>query len=519
MDHTYKSLKEIGLEVYKPMAPQCLESYNNGVTSERNTSFLVVLSIPNTQNKAYLVMTEQTAASSPQLILNLETLLDKKYKFVSIERIISDKNSVESFLQDAKEIKPDAKGLVSTGDSPSYTKFKEIISDAVKFRASDIHYYVESNTAKYVFRIDSALNYEQRINSTEAREMMSAALNNAGKGLTGFEDDTKPFDLPIEVKVEVVKDGKVFYEDVTLRLSRRGNKGYDGYKAVMRVNVKSNQSVSLDSCNYPEDHEEILRSVLNAPYGIFLATGPVGSGKSTTSSAMLEMFDPERGGLTVEDPIEFDIKHPHIYQYQVDENASEMTLGKLLKNSLRQDPDLISVAEIRDKDVAKQVFEYSRVGTVMMSTLHTNEAIYTLPRLLDLGIPLNELSASDTFLGILNQRLLRKICPNCSIAVELDGFATVHKHNPDGCTNCDKGRLPGRVTISELLVPCLADAIFIQNQDWKNWRDDLIKRGFKTLALRALELSKDSVICWTDVLKKIPHASSVKEHLDLFSQE
>ncbi|MDG1753282.1 MAG: ATPase, T2SS/T4P/T4SS family [Thalassotalea sp.] len=518
MVETYKTLKEKGLEVFKPLAQHCLTHLGSGRVDDEHTSFLIVLCKPNDNSVAYIVSTEHTASEKTRIIQNTETALDKKYKFVSIDRIISDRSSVDSFLQDAKEIKLEEnnKDDSSKDDSPSLVKFKNIISEAVQMRASDIHYYVGANSAKYEFRIDGVFSYEKQMNSTEAKEMMSAALNNAAKGMTGFEDDTKPFDLPIEVKVPVHKDNAIVFEEVTLRLSRRGKKGYPGYKAVMRVNVKSDQSVCLENCNYPEDQEAILQNILNAPYGIFLATGPVGSGKSTTSSAMLEMFDQERGGLTVEDPIEFDIKHPHIYQFQVDDNNPEMSLSKYLKVSLRQDPDLISVAEIRDTDVAKQVFEYSRVGTVMMSTLHTNEAIYTYPRLLDLGITVNELSASDTFLGILNQRLLRKICPHCKLEHKLAGVSSVWKHNPKGCDQCVNGRLKGRITVSELLIPDVEDARFIQTMQWKEWRDDLIKRGFKTLALRAFELSSKGIICWDEVETKIPHARVVQSQLALF---
>ncbi len=516
MVHTYKTLKDAGYEVFPDIADQCLDYFGNGDVLDKSTIFVVVLNVPDQKDTAYILTTAETSIAHSKVIQNLEIELDRKHKFVSIQRINADKESVESFIQDAKEIEQSEKASIKTDDSPSLSKFKNVVKEAVQKGASDIHYYVDEDSAKYVFRIDGVLDEGQRMNVTAAREMMSAALNNASKGMSGFEDDTKPYDLPIEVLVAVKKGDAVVHEEVTLRLSRRGSKGYIGYKAVMRVNVKSNQSVTLSTCNYPSDQREILQGILNAPYGIFLATGPVGSGKSTTSSAMIEMFDQNRGGLTVEDPIEFDIQHPNIKQFQVDDNKPDLTLNAYLKVSLRQDPDLISIAEIRDNDVAKKVFEYSRVGTVMMSTLHTNEAIYTFPRLLDLGIPANELAASDTFLGILNQRLLRVICPSCKVKHPIDDVGHVWKHNSKGCKSCNKGFVPGRMTVSELLIPSVKDTDFITNRDWKGWRDDLLSRGFKTLALRAFELSRSGVICWDEVETKIPHAKIVKTHLDLF---
>jgi type II secretory ATPase GspE/PulE/Tfp pilus assembly ATPase PilB-like protein len=510
---SYKEMTENGYTVFSPFIKTSVELL--GDSDDETSHYLAVLSKKNSKDEAIILTTKKTAALIRQQLHNIEILLDNTHRFVDVKRVIADADTVRSFIKDAVDSQDEVVegGLIDI--SQNFNKFRDIIALAVEMGASDIHYVVKPASARFAFRIDGTYSFSQQLKVIEAREMMSAALNNAASAITGLEDDIKIYDEKLFLKVEAKdKNGSVRQEDVTLRLSRRGFIGSSGYKAVMRVNVHSHQSKDLKALNYPPEQEKILSKVLNAPYGIFLATGPVGSGKSTTTSAMLEMFNPELGGMTVEDPIEFDIRHENIDQFQVDENNPDMTLKELLKASLRLDPDICSVAEVRDEEVAELVFRYSNVGTVMVSTVHTNEAIGAYERLNDLGIGLNALSAPDTFLGILNQRLLRRICPKCSLPHTIEGAGVVYKRNLEGCSSCKKGLLGGRITVAELLQPTLEDTPFILEKKWTSWRINLISRGFKTLALRALELSMDRKICWEEALTKIPHSDVVSQHIE-----
>lgn len=510
MSDKYNELKSQGYTIFVPLAAHCVE-----FLSAVDTSYVVVLSSDSSRtDRAIVLVTAATNDDKAREIQNIVVRLNEVHGFVSTKIEIADQKSVREFLRDADAVKhesrkPAEKHTIESY-SPTLQRFASIISEAVRERASDIHYSVNETSASYVFRIDGLLQYERGMNVGEAREMLSSALQSCGRGFTGLEDDKKKIDVPIVINVEIDDAGVLKHEKVTLRLSRRGTDG--GYKATFRVIRTRRQHQSLQSLGFKKSQEDRLQDILDAPYGIFLATGPVGSGKSTANVALIESVDENRGGITIEDPIEYHINHRHIQQFQVD-NPDE--LQTLLKASLRHDPDIVGVSEIRDSSVAELVFSYSRVGTVMISTIHTNEAIGTFARLIDLGIPKSELASPDTFLGILNQRLMGVLCESCKIERHIEGIGVVYTHDIEGCQSCKNGRKPGRVAVAELLIPEHDDSPFIHKEDWYGWREHLIQKGFVTIALRALELSQQGIISWSDARKMIPHMKDIKRQLDL----
>jgi len=231
-----------------------------------------------------------------------------------------------------------------------------------------------------------------------------------------------------------------------------------GERVVMRLLDKNATRLDLHSLGMTASNHDTFRHLIQRPHGIILVTGPTGSGKSTTLYAGLqELNSNERNILTVEDPIEFDIDG--IGQTQVNPKV-DMTFARGLRAILRQDPDVVMVGEIRDLETAQIAVQASLTGHLVMSTLHTNTAIGAITRLRDMGI--EPFLVSSSLLGVLAQRLVRTLCPDCKEAYEADAQTkalfelsesqplTLYK--PCGCEACNFKGYRGRTGIHELLV-------------------------------------------------------------------
>lgn len=224
-----------------------------------------------------------------------------------------------------------------------------------------------------------------------------------------------------------------------------------GESIVCRLLDQSAHLMKLDDLKMPEDIRAAIRHIIAQPMGLFLVTGPTGSGKTTTLYGILQQLHTEQVKIiTIEDPIEFRIQG--IVQAATNR---QLTFAKALKSMLRQDPDVILVGEIRDAETAGLATQAALTGHIVLSTLHANSATITLNRLLDLDVDPNALSAA--LAGFLAQRLVRTVCPHCRIPQPIDSYVskqihscgmspeevsaigTIYTHNPDGCSKCRDG--------------------------------------------------------------------------------
>ncbi|MGP5159782.1 ATPase, T2SS/T4P/T4SS family [Pseudoalteromonas prydzensis] len=519
LDLSYQGLNKHGLSVFDKTAQQCIAYVGNGDTRNSKTKFVIVLTSKQVREEAFILATSFTALNDPFIIQNFENELNVKHHFVKISRHIVDKQTVESFIQDAKELKLNkvSSNIVEEEETTAISKFKSIVADAIERGSNDIHWWVEPSSSRIVLRIDSEMAYEKGYNKLESRGMISAVLQQYAPGFRGYESDSRPINLPIDITVDL-KDpntGRLTKEGVRLRMNRTGSKDREGYKATFRIQRRHRKHSNLDSLNYEPWMEQKLSAMLDEPFGIFIATGKINSGKSTTIKAMLEMLPHTKSGISIEDPIEFDYDHPNIHPVQVDIDDPNSTLEALLHASLRQDPDFINVSEIRTPTVASDVLGHARVGCVMTSTLHTNDAITSFDRLCELGVTPKELANTELFLGFLSQRLMKVICSDCCKTAEKHG-TTVSIRNKAGCKNCNEGYLRGLIAVAELLVPDENDATFIEDKDWVKWRRYLLAKGFKTMAIRALELSNQKKICYLDASKSVPSFKQLESHLRFY---
>lgn len=362
------------------------------------------------------------------------------------------------------------------GESSIIQMVNLMISQAVAERASDIHIEPDEDTLRIRMRVDGILHEMSNISFK-----LHPAVISRVKILSGLDIAEKR--LPQDGRFNV----KVGNADIDIRLSTLPT--LFGEKAVLRLLNKSAQLLRLEELTPLHDTLVTLKKMIAKPYGMILLTGPTGSGKTTTAYSILNMINSmDKNIVTVEDPIEYHLKI--INQVQVNPKIG-ITFANALRHILRQDPDIVMIGEIRDKETAEIAIHAALTGHLVISTIHTNNAIGTINRLLDMGI--EPYLIASAIICLVGQRLIRGICPKCkapyqpspSLLQELgipasERIPTLYKGQ--GCTVCKGSGLKGRLGIYEVLV--INDEIrrlIVEKKDTNSILSAAIKNGFKTL--------------------------------------
>ncbi len=351
----------------------------------------------------------------------------------------------DDFFSLAEELPQSEDLLESDDDAPIIKLINAMLGEAIKEGASDIHIETFEKALSIRFRVDGVL----RDVLTPSRKLAPLLVSRV-KVMAKLDIAEKR--VPQDGRISLRIGGRA----VDVRVSTMPSS--HGERVVLRLLDKNATRLDLHSLGMTESNQENFRRLIERPHGIFLVTGPTGSGKSTTLYAGLqELNSNERNILTVEDPIEFDIDG--IGQTQVNPKV-DMTFARGLRAILRQDPDVVMVGEVRDLETAQIAVQASLTGHLVMSTLHTNTAVGAITRLRDMGIEPFLLSSS--LLGVLAQRLVRTLCPDCKEAYPADNsqkklFGMKKKesltlYRATGCTHCNNKGYRGRTGIHELLV-------------------------------------------------------------------
>jgi general secretion pathway protein E len=362
-------------------------------------------------------------------------------------------------------------------DAPVIRFVNSLLFRAVKEKASDIH--IEPFEKEFVvrFRVDGVLTDAVPPQPKRAHAAVSSRIKVMGS--LDIAEKRMPQDGRIKIKIA----GK----DIDIRLSTVPT--IYGERIVMRLLEQTSTVLKLEQLGFNPKSCDLIEKLIFKKHGIILVTGPTGSGKSTTLSACLvKLNSPERNILTVEDPIEYQIKG--INQVQVNERI-ELTFARALRAFLRQNPDVIMVGEIRDKETAEIAINASLTGHLVLSTLHTNDAAGAPPRLMDMGV--EPFLIASSLLGIVAQRLIRKVCSNCKIPhtptefemselglVSIPSDATVFR--AVGCASCSKTGYSGRTVIHELLI--VNDQIrklIVKSSDATELKEAALEGGLITL--------------------------------------
>jgi type IV pilus assembly protein PilB len=352
-----------------------------------------------------------------------------------------------------------------------------VLLQAIKDKASDIHFEPFEDEFKMRYRIDGIL-YEM----IPPPKHLSLPIVSRIKVMANL--DIAERRLPQDGRIELVVNNN----PVDLRVSVLPT--IFGESVVMRVLDRSNVQLAIDRIGLREDELEEVRSLIKKPNGIVIVTGPTGSGKTTTLYAALQALnEPETKILTAEDPVEYDIDG--LIQCQVN-TEQQLTFGRLLRSFLRQDPDVILVGEIRDLETAQIAVQASLTGHLVFSTLHTNDAPSSILRLVDLG--LEEFLLTATIEAILAQRLVRRICTNCKeeYTPTDEELMELQLRRADvegrtffrgrGCDNCNHSGYRGRMAIFELMQfdDALRDLV-MREASTAVLRAESRKRGMRTL--------------------------------------
>ena len=396
----------------------------------------------------------------------------------NIQRIYDFSTNLQSALTDTDVIGDVYTPLAATtssaspDDAPLIELVNDLISQAVREEASDIHIETYEQMSRIRYRVDGQLyihfEYPASLHPTVVSRI---------KIMSGMDIAEKR--RPQDGRILTTIDGR----HIDLRVSSLPT--MSGEKIVMRILDRDNSFVELEQLGFEEDDMKHIERFCSLPYGILLATGPTGSGKSTTLYSMLRRIShPDINIITVEDPVEFYI--PGINQVNVNERAG-LTFDSALRSILRQDPDKIMIGEIRDTATAQIAIRSALTGHFVLSTLHTNDAPSAATRIVDMGVQPFLLSASLS--GIIAQRLVRKLCPFCKLEYEVDPNTCEKLGIPEGstaframgCPNCRNG-YKGRRGIYEVMV--LDDNLremILKGADDMELRDAAIKSGMRTL--------------------------------------
>lgn len=352
----------------------------------------------------------------------------------------------DAIVQQQEEEKTEETEKISEEDTPVVKLVSNIVSHAIELDASDIHIEPQRKNVVVRYRVDGVL---RRI--TEYPRNMHSAVVSRIKILSGL--DIVERRLPQDGKFFIKKDEEQF----DLRVSTMPS--VHGEKVVMRILKVSSSKKKLEDLGYSPYNYERIKKLIEHPYGIILVTGPTGSGKSTTLVAVINSLNSEDVNIvTAEDPVEYTVDG--ITQCQVNAEIG-LTFAKYLRAFLRQDPDIIMVGEIRDKETAQLAVEASLTGHLVLSTLHTNTAAGAIDRLVNMGIEPSLISAS--LIGVMGQRLVRKVCPYCKVETELppEYVEKAKKIFPDmkpiqyvgqGCEKCNNTGYKGRTAVAEVLI-------------------------------------------------------------------
>ena len=413
--------------------------------------------------------------------LQIETVLAGESEIArAIDQYYGHELSIDGILHEIETGEIDWRSLAASSDEysqPVVRLIDAILTDAVKRDASDVHFEPEQNFLRIRYRIDGLL---RQIRALHKSYWPAMAVRIKVVSNMNIAETRAPQDGRISLNIS----GRL----VDFRVSAQPT--IHGENVVLRILDRQKGIVPLDQIGLDDTQLDQLKLMISRPEGILLVTGPTGSGKTTTLYSVLNHINEEGINImTLEDPVEYQMSM--IRQTSVAE-AAKLDFANGVRSMMRQDPDVILVGEIRDADTAEMAFRAAMTGHQVYSTLHTNSAIGVIPRLLDIGV-LPDIMAGN-IIGVVAQRLVRKLCPHCkkpympeAHETRLLGLAddapppTLYRAN--GCEHCEYQGYRGRQAIMELLrMDADLDELVARRATMREMKQAAIAKGFRSLA-------------------------------------
>lgn len=381
--------------------------------------------------------------------------------------------------KEEQNVEQDTSYEENVSSSPIVKLVKTLIEQAVRQRASDIHIEPMEHQIRVRYRIDGAL-YEKATYNTSLLPAIVARIKIIG----GMDISEKR--KPQDGRITQVVDRQEF----DIRASVLPT--VFGEKVVMRLTSKMALTKEKSQLGFSEEELEKFDHILENPHGIILVTGPTGSGKSTTLyTALSELNKEDVNIITVEDPVEANLDG--VNQVHVNPKA-ELTFATALRSILRQDPDIIMIGEIRDSETAGIAVQASITGHLVVSTLHTNSSASTITRLEDMGI--ESYLLADSIVGVIAQRLVRRLCPECKktraaeyeekVLLQVPIQSEINVYEPCGCPKCDYTGYKGRIGVYEIMeVTHELKRVIVQKGNADEIKMKALEEGMSTLRMSA----------------------------------
>ncbi len=382
-------------------------------------------------------------------------------------------------------------------EAPIIKLVNDFLTGGVEAGASDIHLEPSEDSLRLRFRIDGIL-HEREFFPSHLQQAIISRVKIMAKM------DIAEHRLPQDGRIR----SKIAGKDIDLRVSSLPT--MYGESVVLRILDRSSVIMSLNQLGFPANEQRQFEELIRRPYGIILVTGPTGSGKTTTLYAALQTINaPDKKIITIEDPVEYELKG--INQVQVNTKAG-LNFASGLRSIVRQDPDIILIGEIRDRETADIAIQSALTGHLVFSTLHTNDAAGAVTRLIEIGI--EDYLLSSSLIGIMAQRLVRVLCPACketyvpeaSLVQRLQlPFVPTDSapiYRPRGCKACSNSGYQGRIAIFELLqITDDIRSLILENSSSTVIRDAAIANGMTLLRIDGWQKVRAGITSIAEVLR------------------
>jgi general secretion pathway protein E/type IV pilus assembly protein PilB len=460
-----------------------------------------VLTVATTEIFNVVAMDQLRAMLGPQIEIKTQLASEAQLEDYT-DHFYGYELSVDGILKEIETGEIDYESLQAAGGGDEYTQpmvrlVNALLVDAVKRGASDIHFEPEYAFLRIRYRIDGVLETVRSLHKTylpgiTVRVKVVSAMNIA---------ETR---APQDGRLSLTLNGR----PIDFRVSTQPT--IYGENIVLRVLDREKSIISLERMRLAKPATDKINLMLARPEGILIVTGPTGSGKTTTLYSLLAQVNDETVNImTLEDPVEYPLTL--MRQTSVGEVA-RMDFADGIRSIMRQDPDIILVGEVRDKETAEMAFRAAMTGHQVFTTLHTNSALGAFPRLLDIGIQPDIMAGN--IIGVIAQRLVRVLCTHCKEAYAPSreerqllgpaGEKVSFLHRPVGCKQCDNKGFKGRSAIMELLVmDSDLDELVARRATAKELRAVAIDKGFRSLSDEGLQRAVDGTTSLTEIAREI----------------
>lgn len=368
----------------------------------------------------------------------------------------------------SKIIKENETEFVSKNKTRSEDRILNILNKAIKENASDVHFIRDDDIAKIKFRVNGKIDLHQEILASDCDELLFVLYNVMASTKETTWNTKSPQDANILLDIN---DVNFRFRYSHMPIFGKGNEG-SPYHAVLRViypNLNRSGCTDLASLNLRQEEQQLVDDILSNPSGLFVVSGVTGSGKSTSLKNYMEYLYftkyQEKGCfLTVEDPVEYVIEGAQ-QSSVIKSKAGENLFAEAIRSSMRRDPDVLMIGEIRDNQTGQALASAVESGHLCLTTIHAGNVVGVLQRLNGLGIALDKLSTPGFIVGVMNQKLVPQVCSHCSQAIKNE-FDRDIRIQGDGCNKCNNHGIIGRKLVVEQMIPDLNVLKLLSEHRW-----------------------------------------------------